>query len=882
MKRNLITTLLVFSCTIPSWAQKKPLDHTLYSKWTRIDNIKISNDGNYILYYFGSEIRSSTIIQDINKPNEEKEFSNVDTWTATFTEDSRFVIFTQSQDTLCIMNLKTGNIEHIPHVKSFTLNHQSLAYLLNSKDQILIVRNLQTGIQQKYTDIDDYFCSNDGKIILLHKKTDPKIPNAHELKWLNVETNTVNTIWKGENANNCIFNATSDQCSFIEKKGDGDESINTLWLYKQGDEKATVLVNSQTAGMEKGTLLNNSTPKFSKDGNSIFFELISPPPTIDEKLDDNTKAVNIWHYNDKIIQQDQLKDRTNYYKAVIQKKNGFVIRLTNENESIASDFDNNNIDENILIKTNFNYDSDWLSDVRSSLYIFNVKKNIRKVVNKHMILDNGNLSKSYVLYYDAEKRQYFTYSIKTGNTINVSKSIKEPLYDVEGDHPRVPSYYAPKSFIWSQNDSAVFIYDQYDIWQIDPAGIRSPINITNGYGRKNHIVFRVIETKWNIDKYLKDGSLILSAFNLNNKENGFYSIDADRKASLIQLSMGKHLDYVGLISPNSQLLYDYPPVKARDANSYIIRRSSVTDAPNFFYTTDFKNYIQISHNEPQKNYNWLTSELVKWKMPDGKTAEGILYKPENFDPNKKYPVIFFLYERGANELNFWYDFEKSSGDMNIPYFVSNGYIVFRPDIYYKIGEPGASAYNAVMSSLKYLSRNCWIDIHHIGLQGHSFGGYEVNYLVTASHSFTAAASASGPTDLFSLYSLSSYSRYMTETYQGRIGGSPWNKRNLYLKNSPFFQANKITTPLLLMIGKNDNSVPPQQGIELFLALRRLKKKVWLLEYENGGHQGGGIDYTIRLGQFFDHYLKDSIAPEWMINGINARLKGVDPGFKINK
>jgi len=810
------------------------------------------------------------------------EIPNVDTWKATFTEDSRFAIFTQSQDTLCIMNLKTGDIEHISQIKSFALNHQSLTYLLNSQDQRLIVRNLQTGIQQIYTDIDDYFCNNDGKVILLQKNSGPKLPATHELQWLNVETNTINTIWRGERVYNCVFNATSDQCSFIEKTGDGNESVNILWLYKQGDERATILVNNQTVGMEKGIVLNNSAPKFSKDGNYIYFELVSPPPTIDEQLDDNTKTVNIWHYNDKIIQQDQLKDITNHYQAVIQKKNGFVIRFVNENESVVSDLDNNNIDENILIKTNFNYDSDWLKEVRSSLYLFNVKNNIRKIVNKHMILGNGSLSKSYVLYYDAEQRQYFTYNIKTGNTVNVSKSIKEPLYDVEGDHPRVPSYYAPKSFIWSQNDSAVLIYDRYDIWKIDPLGIKFPINITNGYGKKHHIVFRIIETKWNTDKYMEDGSLILSAFNLNNKENGFYSIDADKKKDPVKLSMGKHLDYVGLISPNSQLLYDYPPVKARDANIYIIRRSSVTDAPNFFYTNDFRDYAKISCNEPQKNYNWMTSELVKWNLPDGKTAEGILYKPENFDPDKKYPVIFFLYERVANELNSWYDFEKSSGDMNIPYFVSNGYIVFRSDIYYKVGEPGASAYNAVMSSLKYLSHNRWIDIHHVGLQGHSFGGYEVNYLVTATHAFAAAASASGPTDLFSIYGMSSYSRYMTETYQGRIGGSPWNKQNLYLKNSPFFQANKVTTPLLLMVGKNDNSVPSQQGVGYFLALRRMKKKVWLLEYENGGHQGGGIDYTIRLGQFFDHYLKDSIAPEWMTNGIKARLKGIDPGFKKSK
>ncbi len=126
---------------------------------------------------------------------------------------------------------------------------------------------------------------------------------------------------------------------------------------------------------------------------------------------------------------------------------------------------------------------------------------------------------------------------------------------------------------------------------------------------------------------------------------------------------------------------------------------------------------------PQKNYNWYTTEHVHWKLPDGKPSEGILYKPENFDPAKKYPLIFYYYERDADCLNFYLNPEPSNGRINIPWFVSNGYLVFVTDIYYRNGYPGRSALNSVESAAKYLSRYPWVDSRHMGIQGHSFGGF---------------------------------------------------------------------------------------------------------------------------------------------------------------
>jgi len=236
-----------------------------------------------------------------------------------------------------------------------------------------------------------------------------------------------------------------------------------------------------------------------------------------------------------------------------------------------------------------------------------------------------------------------------------------------------------------------------------------------------------------------------------------------------------------------------------------------------------------------------------------------------------------------------FNFPGWSINVNVPYFVSNGYLVFLPDIIYKIGEPGQSALNAVESAARYLSRMPWVDSTRMAIQGHSFGGYETNYIVTHSHLFAAAATFAGTSDWISAYGelefgsgLPRQSKY--EIGQDRLGASLWQRPDLYVKNSPIFSADQVTTPLLIVANKEDGGVPFEQGVELYMALRRLNKKVWMLQYDGEGHSVSGknaADYTIRLTQFFDHYLKGAAPPVWMTQGIPASLKGIKAGYELD-
>ncbi len=271
-----------------------------------------------------------------------------------------------------------------------------------------------------------------------------------------------------------------------------------------------------------------------------------------------------------------------------------------------------------------------------------------------------------------------------------------------------------------------------------------------------------------------------------------------------------------------------------------------------------------------------------------------LYKPENFDPNKKYPIIFQYYEGGLADQLYQYEvpWHSSSASINVPWFVSRGYLVFRADIKFKLGITGESICNSVLSAAKHLAEMAWIDSSKMSISGQSFAGYETNYLITHSNIFAAAVSSAGITDCIShssqllpkWFQLRS-GAMMNETGQLKIGATLWDKPDLYIKNTPLFNLHKVTTPFLVMHNTNDQVVPWMQSVELFTGLRRLQKRVWMLQYDEGQHAiattKDQIDFTIRITQFFDHYLKGYPPPAWMTKGRPAKLKGIDDRLELD-
>lgn len=306
---------------------------------------------------------------------------------------------------------------------------------------------------------------------------------------------------------------------------------------------------------------------------------------------------------------------------------------------------------------------------------------------------------------------------------------------------------------------------------------------------------------------------------------------------------------------------------------------------------DFKDPVKVTDANPQqKKYLWGNVKLVNWVTYSGDTMQGMLYTPENLDPEKKYPMLVYFYERYSDRLHTYYTPKPIRSVINFSYYVSNDYVVFIPDIKYKTGYPGASAYDCIISGTQAMCDEYdFIDRNNLGIQGQSWGGYQVAYLITRTNMFKAAMAGAPVSNMTSAYGGirwgSGLSRaFQYEQTQSRIGGDLWDELPLYIENSPLFYLNRVETPVLIMHNDEDGAVPWYQGIEMFNALRRLNKPVWMLVYNGGPHnlkrRADCKDLTIRMQQFFDHYLKGKPEPVWMKYGVPAIDKGEVFGFEL--
>jgi dipeptidyl aminopeptidase/acylaminoacyl peptidase len=333
------------------------------------------------------------------------------------------------------------------------------------------------------------------------------------------------------------------------------------------------------------------------------------------------------------------------------------------------------------------------------------------------------------------------------------------------------------------------------------------------------------------------------------------------------------------------------PEKAKKADKIIWQEMSFIEYPDLHISNiDFTDEITISDANPQqKDFLWGSVELMTWTSADGNELDGLLYKPENFNQDSTYPMIIYFYERYSNKLHAHYTPKPSRSTVNFTYYASNGYLVFVPDIIYETGFPGQGAYNSVVSGAIHLMENPWLDKAHIGIQGQSWGGYQVAYLVTQTNMFAAAMAGAPVSNMTSAYGGIRWGSGMSRMFQyegsqSRIGGTLWEKPWRYIENSPIFFADKVETPLLIMHNDEDGAVPWYQGIELFVALRRLNKPVWMLTYNGAPHnlkrRADCKDLSIRMQQFFDHYLKGAAAPFWMEYGVPALEKGKKMGYEL--
>ncbi len=756
----------------------------------------------------------------------------------------------------------------------------------------LILRNLLTGEEFVFANVNNYYFNKKGGKLLLEQARNEKdsLSKMHVLLF-DINKKKTDTLSRGGNSfKQFTISDDGKQVAFVAERDSKPKELKIfykLWYYKEGMDSATAVVDNKNSGIEKGLIVSeNARLNFSKSGNRLIFGTAPIQAPKDTTLVDmDLVKLDVWHYKDDYVQPIQLirlkRDMERNFMAVYDFNKNKVIQLgSTDIPSIITTGEGDG--ETFVGITDFGrrIESQWTGNTLKDIYRINPNDGTKKMIKKDLdgVVSSSSVSPSgkYIVWFDNSSYNYFA---NDGiNTRNITGKINVKLYAEDYDQPSNPPPYGIMD--WQNGDESLLIYDRYDIWKVDPAGKLAPQNVTNGTGRKNNLTYRYLKTD-NEEKFIDSKKIsLLSVFNNKTKRDGILFLTNNKLVKDVPPEFYSQPYYIG------------SPSKAKDAFTYLYTKENYTNSPNVYVYAQGQDEQKLSAINPQQNnYNWGTAELYDWKTFSGKSSTGILYKPENFDSTKKYPVILYFYEKLSDGLYRYQAPSPTPSRLNISFFVSRGYIVFAPDIEYTIGHPAKSAYDYIVSAAKDLSRKKWIDSKNIGIQGQSWGGIQVAQLVTMTDMFKAAWSGAPVANMTSAYGGIRWQtgmnrQFQYEKTQSRIGATLWEKPELYIENSPLFHLPKVKTPMVIMANDGDGAVPWYQGIELFTGLVRLGKPVWLLNYNGEEHnlveRKNRKDIQIREQQFFDWLLKGDKPAKWITEGVPAINKGKDWGLEIIK
>ena len=748
----------------------------------------------------------------------------------------------------------------------------------------IVLRNMGTGAEERLSDVLDYAFDDSAKVFVYTVVSRTPEKDGAYLRTLGSSTTATLLSGRGD-YNQVAVDRAGSQVAFIANRDDFSTNDTKYTLYHAAKPDLTARAAVAPATLGELRLAEGANVAFTRSGSAITFG-VGPAPIDTLPADSLTgKAVfDLWHYKDPVLQPTQrlnaARDRTRSFQAIYHIAAKKYVRLANDSIPNVQLSDDGRI---ALASSRERYmiPAMW-GDGGADVYLIDGMTGSARLLREN--LDGQAIlspdAKYVAIYTDGV---WSTYSIATGRTVDISPAAKGVSFARETHDTPSPR---PAWGIagWTRGDRSVLLYDRYDIWDFDPTGARAPQMVTDSVGRKTKVQLRMATGGGGgfggfgggggatADERGIDPAkpLMLRGFNEDTKNSGFAR------------------DWLGTRRDPEIVVVDNAAfgnlIKAQDAEQYLVTKGTFVDFPNLYTGPSLAKLTQISDANPQqKSYNWGTVELVSWHSADGVPLKGLLFKPENFDSTKKYPMIVYHYEQLSQNLHA-YVAPNGRNVTNPTHYVSNGYLVFEPDIYYEEGYPGPSALKSIVPGVNALLARGFVDPKAIGIQGQSWGGYQGLYMITQTKIFSAAMLGAPVVNMTSAYGGirwgSGVARaFQYETGQSRIGGSIWETPMRYFENSPLFWLDKVQTPVFFMANDADDAVPWYQGIEAFVALRRLGKEVYLINYNNDVHnpasRANQKDMAMRMEQFFDHHLRGKPAPEWMKKGIPYLAKGRD-------
>jgi len=884
-------TLCLLICSQLSFSQaQKPLTLDDYAQWNRITNTTISPDGNWMTYAYSPnegdatlyirKVDGDTLHTAIN--GKRVAFSANNTWLAYLTDPTKEKQEKLKKDKkpvlsdLQIVNLASNEISEVENVKNFSFSKTSkfIAIHKNPNDKKakhkgsdVLLKDLASDKTLNIGNVSSYTFNKEGTLFSYLVDADGDNGNGiYVIDLNNLRTWPLHTgaytyaqmTWNKEGNKIAVL--------FGTKEEDKVERKNTLFWASNLTQGMTTLGTQSTYSSEgdakfpKDMVISEySSLTWNEASTQLFFGIKEQQTEL--KKDDELKAnVDVWHWKDERVQSRQIvqaeRDRKSTYNAVLNMENKTFFQL--ENDDMPSvNFSEKNIWAVGRVDTLYRKDVNIPSGY-ADLYSINTLTGAKKLI-ANKVYRNMGMSPNGEWALFSRDAVVMGYNFKTSHTTNLTERTGISFENLDNDKPVEKPTYGVAG--WSKDGETLILNHEYDLWTIELNSDKYT-NLTQGIGNEGEIRFRLVQLDPEARTFDLSDPLLLSAYGDKTKKSGYYEVKIGKKPKVLRYEdkmIGR-------------------PIKAKDADKIIYTEQTFVDFPDYWMSDlSFKKRIKITNANPQQSdYKWGKRVLVDYTDARGHELQATLALPADYDSSKKYPMVVYFYER-MSQRHHQYSMPTYDDRPHMSTYASNGYLVLMPDIIFDVGLPGSSALDDVTSAVKEVIKLGYADPDRIGLQGHSWGGYESSFIVTQTDMFATVVTGAPLTNLISMYNVA-YKRSgnmngpILEWSQGRMGVSPWENMELYRSQSPLHHAKNIKTPFLILHGTDDGAVDWNQGLEFYNAARRLEKEVILLSYPGEPHhlrkEANQKDFQIRMKQYFDHYLKDAPAPLWMKKGID--------------
>lgn len=930
LARIIISAAVLSYAALPLCAQKRTLDHDVFDSWKSVSSNAVSADGDIITYEInpqeGDGILYVRRLSDGRSLEIERgsgaEISRDGHWMflrikVPFQATRKARIAKKSadkmpKDTIAFVNLDDFTLTRLGEfsTRRTSVDGTPLMAYETGKKKVLIVFNPASGRSDTLANAESFRFDRTGtRLAVVFKKDREDSLSRNEVALYRTENMVKTSLAEGAAFYSVpTFNRNGDRLLFLASTDSADTGGKYCSLHmtqervvgKGGKARRTVgtdelIPQGYAEGLPSGKFITaQSDPVFSKDGSRVFLNLCECLPPDDTTLVSfETAGLDIWNWDIYMTPPMQKANAGKIAKAgcmaaIDLQDPHRLITISVAPEEKVSPVRGGEADWALVTDTRpYDIRGTWDGNNLHDVYKVSLKDGGRTPLFTAL---NGNPSVSpdgrFICWFSGDDLNWYSYAVSDGKVTNLTGGLDGVFFNDEDDHPDVkPATDRPH---WMDGDRAFFLADKFDIWKISPDGSRAE-NMTLGAGRSANVQYRydalvpsditAEEKRVGVTRTVSARETVhLTTFDRTSKERGFATLRADK---------------AGLTSSFTAPFTFRNTVHSLNSPVVCYTKGNFNNPMDLYVSRDYwRSETRMTDLKPQQDAcNWGNVRLVHWNAYDGTPLDGLLYTPEDLDPDGKYPMIVYFYEKNSQELYTAYNPVPSRSVINYPFYTSRGYVVFVPDIVYKDGHPGESAFNCICSGAEAMCAQFgFIDSGRMGLQGQSWGGYQTAYLVTRTNMFAAAGAGAPVGNMTSAYGGIRWGSGVVravqyEHGQSRIGKSMWEPGGLelYIENSPVFHTRNVTTPVLIMHNDGDGAVPWYQGIEFFMALRRFGHPAWLLQYNGEEHnlveRRNTKDLTRRLQQFFDHYLKGAPMPAWMSDGVPYNRKGQYFGFE---